>query len=525
MQNFDTDVEFPQDHTNQGFRHDAKVLDFLKPQAEYCDFRSEAPAFAPYGLPVHPLRPRNKIPLLKGWQRKASTDPDQIEQWAQSYPQANVGIATGGASGVMVLDFDLRNGAGQSLADLERKHGGDLPLSWDVLTPGGWHLYLRHPGGQVRNCQLAPGIDIRGDGANVVAPGSIHPSGLAYRWRPFCQPDMAPLAEPPEWLLNLLKKKRYWTPEGEVRLELSQVDLLGPLGFSAEGFWESGVLTGQSVKTLYAQESVIERLLPLFGLAGVEIGKKFKCVLHDEQHASASIMPARTEGDPYIYVDFHERDESGRKGFALPLVYFRLKGGKEAEKVKKLPEPSFLVWSLRLLRDAGVISPVRIEGPRLPDGVSAEIQKVYKGFQELLSLKFLITANDPSPYTWGFIQTWTDLPKRTVEKAMRWLISRGYVRFVRYFGDEDSENRMMLFLLGTRDLVRRRAKLTLVQGKQTEVVAAVEPDVQAMLKANREQEAAKQAEKLCPKCGPVTEWYQMGETVICAECYEMLDTG
>ncbi len=74
----------------------------------------------------------------------------------------------------------------------------------------------------------------------------------------------------------------------------------------------------------------------------------------------------------------------------------------------------------------------------LPDGVSGDIQKVYKGFQKLLSLKFLITANDPSPYTWGFIQAWTDLPKRAVEKAMRWLISRGYVRFVRYFGDEDS---------------------------------------------------------------------------------------
>lgn len=523
MPNLDTDVEFPQEPDNQAFRHDKNILDYLKPTAEHCDFRSEGPVLAPYGLPVHPLRPRNKAPLLKGWQDKASTDPDQLEQWADKYPHANVGIVTGPESGIIILDFDLRNGALQSLADLQRKYGGDLPLSWDVLTPGGWHLYLRHPGGQVRNCQLAPGIDIRGDRANVVAPGSIHPNGLAYRWRPFCQPDVTSLANPPEWLLNLLKKKRYWMPEGEIRPEMFQVDLLGPLGFSAEGFWDSGVLTGQMVKALYSQEEVIQKCLPLLGLEGIEIGKKFKCILHEEARASASIMPARDPGDAYLYRDFHEREDR-RRAFSLPFVYFRLKGGKDAEKVDRLPEPSFLVWSLRLLRDAGVISPVRVEGPRLPEEVSEEIERVYAGFQELLSLKYLIDANAPSPYTWGFIQAWTGLSKRMVEKAMRWLLSRGYIRFVSYFGDEGSDNKMMLFGLGTRELVRRRAALTLVKGRQSDVVQAVERDITAVLEQNEQKDAAAAAAKLCSKCGPVTDCYQFGETLVCKVCYGMLDT-
>ena len=166
-----------------------------------------------YHLRVHPLKIRGKTPILKGWQDKATTEAAPLQQWAQDYPHANAGIVAGAASGVIIVDMDARGGAHASLEKLRRQYG-ELPLSWEVLTPGGRHLYLRHPGGQVRTCRLAPGIEVLGDGANAVAPGSIHPGGDAYLWNPFLHPDVQPLADAPDWLLNFLKQKRVWTSRG-----------------------------------------------------------------------------------------------------------------------------------------------------------------------------------------------------------------------------------------------------------------------------------------------------------------------
>ena len=503
------------------FKHDQKILELLQVDREHCDFQTEALALTAYDLRVHPLKPRAKAPILKGWQRKATTDPNLIEQWGVTYPNANVGVVTGASSGVIVIDMDLRNGAMASVQDLERKYG-ELPLSWSVLTPGGSHLYLRHPGGVVRNCELAPGIDIRGDGGNVAAPGSIHPNGLSYQWRPFCVPGVVDLAEPPEWLLNLLIRKRKWTLSGEIRPKMYQVDLLGPLLFDELESGKSSSLTGTQIRDLYSQESVIKKILSFLGLGEVGIGEKFCCILHEEGHASAAIMPPREPGDPYLYMDFHERES--RLGFPLPFVYYRLKGGDEAKKVKRLQGPSFLVWSLRLLRDAGVIGGVNIDAPRLPEGVKPEIRKVYEGFQDLLSLKFLV-EEEASPYTWGFIQTWVGLSKRKVESALKWLLSKGFIRFVKWFGEVGSGSEMMLYLLGTRQLIRRRGDALMVQGGLSEVVKSVGVDLEAIERENSKEEEEKQASKHCGKCGEIRVWFTFGDFLACGHCYQPIDTG
>jgi KaiC/GvpD/RAD55 family RecA-like ATPase len=56
-----------------------------------------------------------------------------------------------------------------------------------VETGKGFHVYYRHPGGEVRNGVRVGRvddvvIDIRGDGGYVVAPPSIHESGRNYQW-------------------------------------------------------------------------------------------------------------------------------------------------------------------------------------------------------------------------------------------------------------------------------------------------------------------------------------------------------
>lgn len=124
-----------------------------------------------------------KHPRINAWQKSATTDKTVIENWWRRWPTANVCIATGAASGIVVLDVDPRHGGAASLEALEREHG-PLPLTPTVRTGGGgFHYFFSHPGGRVLNrVNVLPGVDVRGDGGFVVAPPSRHVSGEVYSW-------------------------------------------------------------------------------------------------------------------------------------------------------------------------------------------------------------------------------------------------------------------------------------------------------------------------------------------------------
>ena len=68
-------------------------------------------------------------------------------------------------------------------------------------------ISFKHPGVEVRNSagKLGRGLDIRGDGGYVVAPPSIHPNGKQYQW--VVSPRDFPLADMPEWMVELLQEK------------------------------------------------------------------------------------------------------------------------------------------------------------------------------------------------------------------------------------------------------------------------------------------------------------------------------
>ena len=89
-----------------------------------------------------------------------------------------------------------------------------LPVTMTVKTARGYHLYFAYPDGLAigNRTGLLPGCDIRGDGGYVVAPPSLHPSGIHYKWIH----DVAPAAAP-GWLLDLLtmKERRAALPKGK----------------------------------------------------------------------------------------------------------------------------------------------------------------------------------------------------------------------------------------------------------------------------------------------------------------------
>jgi hypothetical protein len=53
---------------------------------------------------------------------------------------------------------------------------------------------------------LGPGLDVRGEGGQIVAPPSVHPeTGRAYAWEVFNNPlDGAEVADMPAWLVSML---------------------------------------------------------------------------------------------------------------------------------------------------------------------------------------------------------------------------------------------------------------------------------------------------------------------------------
>lgn len=167
------------------------------------------------GLPVFPCDPKTKAPLIQGGHKSATMDAIQIRKWWKKWPDAMIGMPTGPASGVWVLDIDEMNTfiAGAKIA---------LPHTLTVVTGNGEHRYwawdISRP---VKNAQKTmkdgaacwpfpelPGADARGDGGYVIVPPSIHPSGRAYLWN-----NVVPPATPPAALIRCVTNRAHATAQ------------------------------------------------------------------------------------------------------------------------------------------------------------------------------------------------------------------------------------------------------------------------------------------------------------------------
>lgn len=147
-----------------------------------------------------------KHPRIANGCKGASSSAEQIRSWWTRWPDANIGIATGPRSRLFVLDIDGNEGQA-SLRALEAQQR--LPKTLSVLTGRrgadgkreGYHLYFDWPAGaRLRNSVprgIGKGLDARGDGCYVVAPPSVHASGLHYEW---ASAESA-VADSPSWLV------------------------------------------------------------------------------------------------------------------------------------------------------------------------------------------------------------------------------------------------------------------------------------------------------------------------------------
>jgi len=154
-----------------------------------------------------------KTPLTTHGLKDATTSRRIIDIWfGDRHPTAAIGVPTGEKLGGWVLDLD-RHGDRDGhlwLAAMEEKHG-KLPETARASTAnGGTHIFFAHHPGVRNRAALGPGVDTRGDGGYILAPGSVMSDGRRYEWIDHQGPDMPDFAEAPAWLLELVLPK---TPE------------------------------------------------------------------------------------------------------------------------------------------------------------------------------------------------------------------------------------------------------------------------------------------------------------------------
>lgn len=144
---------------------------------------------------------RDKKPLGKWapFQKRQPTN-DEIKAGFSRNPQPNIGVVCGAVSNLVVLDID-----GEEGFQILRDKGLEIPETLSVKTGRGKHYYFLHPGVSTRNFAKGksgfplPGVDFRGDGGYVVAPPSLHATGVRYGFEENIPP--APL---PAWLRKMV---------------------------------------------------------------------------------------------------------------------------------------------------------------------------------------------------------------------------------------------------------------------------------------------------------------------------------
>lgn len=191
--------------------------------------RDLALSYVAAGLPVFPCRSADEVtdnfdpetgeivvykaktPLISNGFKGASKNVRNTGILWDRNPTAMVGIPTGEQIGAWVLDVDVHkdddgnviNGF-ETLAGLEEKYG-PLPETARARTAGGGeHRYFNHVPGVRNRGKLGVGLDVRGSGGFVIAPGSVTAEGNKYVWLDYDSEGLPPLADAPEWLLNLV---------------------------------------------------------------------------------------------------------------------------------------------------------------------------------------------------------------------------------------------------------------------------------------------------------------------------------
>jgi hypothetical protein len=156
---------------------------------------------------VHP--DGSKAPVGLEWQKRATSDPEKVVAlWADGHHADWIGMA-GGQGLVWIDPDDYKPECAVTMAKFEAKLGTLPPTLTHGTLRGGRHLgYTYDPALYIGCPVLGPGVEIKGEGGQVVAPPS---PGYTL------QDPRHPVALPAAWVQYLVMRSAKETEDGKPR--------------------------------------------------------------------------------------------------------------------------------------------------------------------------------------------------------------------------------------------------------------------------------------------------------------------
>jgi putative DNA primase/helicase len=222
-----------------------------------------------------------KHPSIPEWNTRATSDLETINNWYTQAPENNIGVHCQG-SGFFVIDIDPRSDGPASFEKFESLLDGALPPTVEAITgeysyngrpSRGRHLFYKCDDNEalVGNLKKSglPGIDIKHNGYVLIAP-SRHFSGNCYEWVPGKAPWEIEMAEAPEELLAVLRKRqrRSGTSLGEAEWGwLDDLDFGGER-VEVDKLLEEGIDEGSRAVDIYKLTCALANKFPVHTEAG-----------------------------------------------------------------------------------------------------------------------------------------------------------------------------------------------------------------------------------------------------------------
>jgi P4 family phage/plasmid primase-like protien len=145
-------------------------------------FKDFAPLYWAAGIPVMPLKRWNspgkgagKAPILNEWTQYGEFMPSEAirRSWLHTYPDSNIGLPFGEASGLCAIDIDT-----EDQAQIDAILAALPPSPWKRVGQKGMGLIYRwqgQPNFKLRDGDNQSIVEFLGKGNQMVLPPSIHP--------------------------------------------------------------------------------------------------------------------------------------------------------------------------------------------------------------------------------------------------------------------------------------------------------------------------------------------------------------
>lgn len=265
-----------------------------------------------YGWAVFPVSSETKKPLTPHGCKDAKKSVGAIQSWWKRWPDASVGIATGSASNLIVIDEDIDEDKGlngyHEVTRWERAHS-ELPDTVRAITGrGGAHIYYHYTGSDIKNrTGILEGVDVRGEGGYVIAPPSVHPNGTEYQWE--VAPDDMPPAELDGVVRQFLAIGQTRTTEEAFKVPETipsgeRNDTLFRLACSmqAQGFPDAAIMAAlQETNKTACKEPLTDEELEVIASSALKYNKGELKVLSsglEEWHEPKLVMQLDKDGNP-----------------------------------------------------------------------------------------------------------------------------------------------------------------------------------------------------------------------------------